>query len=147
MERDYEYSSAVYESDLQPAEEVGDSAANRTLARLGARKPETGKFPVIYDRRVAASLVGTLASAINGANITRGTSFLKDSLGKQIARSGLDFIDDPLRPRGLGSRLFDGEGLAVNKRVMIDDGVLTGWFDLLRPQNSARHQPGMPGAE
>ena len=128
MERDYEYSSAVYESDLQPAEEVGKSAATRTLARLGARKPQTGQFPVIYDRRVAASLVGTMASAINGANITRGTSFLKDSLGKQIASKGLNFIDNPLRPRGLGSRLFDGEGLAVSKRVMIDDGVLTGWF-------------------
>ncbi len=128
MERDYDYSSAVYESDLQPATEVGDSAATRTLARLGARKPETGKFPVIYDRRVAASLVGTLATAINGANISRGTSFLKDSLGKRITRSGLNFIDDPLRPRGLGSRLFDGEGLAATRRVLVDDGFLTGWF-------------------
>ena len=128
MERDYDYSSAVYESDLQPAEEVGKSAATRTLARLGARKPQTGQFPVIYDRRVAASLVGTMASAINGANITRGTSFLKDSLGKQVASKGLSFIDNLLRPRGLGSRLFDGEGLTVSKRVMIDDGVLTGWF-------------------
>ncbi len=128
MERDYDYSSAVYESDLEPADEVGKNAAVRTLARLGARKPITGQFPVIYDRRVAASLVGTMASAINGANITRGTSFLKDSLGKQVASKGLRFIDDPLRPRGLGSRLFDGEGLAVSQRVMIDDGVLTGWF-------------------
>ncbi len=128
MERDYDYSSAVYESDLQPAAEVGDSAATRTLARLGARKPETGKFPVIYDRRVAASLVGTLATAINGANISRGTSFLKDCLGKQVARSGLNFIDDPLRPRGLGSRLFDGEGLAAKRRGLVDNGFLTGWF-------------------
>ena len=128
MERDYDFSSAVFESDLQPAEEVGKSAATRTLARLGARKPQTGQFPVIYDRRIAASLVGTMASAINGANITRGTSFLKDSLGKQVTSKGLNFIDNPLRPRGLGSCLFDGEGLAVSKRVMIDDGVLTGWF-------------------
>jgi len=128
MERDYDYSSAVYESDLQPPEEIGKSAAVRTLARLGARKPETGQFPIIYDRRVAGSLVGTMASAINGANIARGTSFFKDSLGKQVASKGLNFIDDPLRPRGLGSRLFDGEGLAVNQRVMIDDGVLTSWF-------------------
>ena len=96
MERDYDYSSAVYESDLQPAEEVGRSAATRTLARLGARKPQTGQFPVIYDRRVAASLVGTMASAINGANITRGTSFLKDSLGKQVASKGMNFVDNPV---------------------------------------------------
>ena len=128
MERDYDYSSAVYECDLEPAEEVGNSAASRTLARLGARKPETGQFPVIYDRRVAASLVSTMASAINGANISRGTSFLKDSLGGRVTSKGLNFIDDPLRPRGLGSRLFDGEGLAVSKRAMIDNGVLTGWF-------------------
>ena len=128
MERDYDYSSAVYESDLQCAKDVGHSAAKRTLARLGARKPKTGKFPVIYDRRVAASLAGTMAGAINGAAVTRGTSFLKDSLGKQVARAGLNFIDDPLRPRGLGSRLFDGEGLAVSRRIMIYDGVLTGWF-------------------
>ena len=128
MERDYDYSSAVYERDLQSAEDVGHSAAIRTLARLGAVKPKTGKFPVIYDRRVASSLAGTMARAINGAAITRGTSFLKDSLGKQVTRTGMNFIDDPLRPRGLGSRLFDGEGLAVSRRMMINDGVLTGWF-------------------
>ena len=128
MERDYDYSSAVYERDLQSAEDVGHSAAIRTLARLGAVKPKTGKFPVIYDRRVASSLAGTMARAINGAAVTRGTSFLKDSLGKQVTRAGMNFIDDPLRPRGLGSRLFDGEGLAVNRRIMINDGVLTGWF-------------------
>ena len=97
-----------------------------------------------------------MASAINGANITRGTSFLKDSLGKQVASKGLSFIDNPLRPRGLGSRLFDGEGLAVSKRVMIDDGVLTGWFlDLasaklcMAPTGNARRGLGSapsPGA-
>ncbi len=128
MERDYDYSSAVYETDLQSAEDVGHSAATRTLARLGALKPKTGKFPVIFDQRVAASLVRTVAGAINGAAITRGTSFLKDSLGKQVTRAGLNFIDDPLRPRGLSSRLFDGEGLAVSRRMMIDNGVLTSWF-------------------
>ncbi|MEK9849186.1 MAG: metallopeptidase TldD-related protein, partial [Candidatus Puniceispirillum sp.] len=72
--------------------------------------------------------VGTLSGAINGAAIARGTSFLKDSLGKQVTRANLNFIDDPLRPRGMGSRLFDAEGLAVSKRKMIDNGVLTGWF-------------------
>jgi PmbA protein len=69
-----------------------------------------------------------MAGAINGASISRGTSFLKDSLGKQVTSKGLCFVDDPLRSRGLGSRLFDGEGLAVQRRVMVDDGVLTGWF-------------------
>ena len=128
MERDYDYSAAVYGSDLESAETVGKNAARRAVERLGASKPQTGSFPVVYDRRVAASLVGTMAGAINGAAIARGTSFLKDSLGKQVTRANLNFIDDPLRPRGMGSRLFDAEGLAVSKRKMIDNGVLTGWF-------------------
>ncbi len=128
MERDYDYSAAVYECDLEPAEDVGRKAAERTVERLAAQKPQTGKFPIVYDRRVAGSLVGSLASAINGAAIARGTSFLKDNLGKQVTRSGVNFIDDPLRPRGIGSRLFDAEGLPVIKRLMVDNGVLTGWF-------------------
>ncbi len=128
MERDYDYSAAVYGSDLESAETVGKNAARRAVERLGASKPQTGSFPVVYDRRVAASLVGTMAGAINGAAIARGTSFLKDSLGKQVTRANLNFIDDPLRPRGMGSQLFDAEGLAVSKRKMIDNGVLTGWF-------------------
>ena len=128
MERDYDYSAAVYGSDLESAETVGKNAARRAVERLGASKPQTGSFPVVYDRRVAASLVGTMAGAINGAAIARGTSFLKDSLGKKVTRANLNFIDDPLRPRGMGSRLFDAEGLAVSKRKMIDNGVLTGWL-------------------
>ena len=128
MERDYDYSSAVFETDLDAADAVGKNAAKRTLERLGASKAKTGKFPVIYDRRVAASLVSTLAGAINGASVARGTSFLKDQLGKKIAADGLNFIDDPLRPRGMASRLFDGEGIAVTRRTMVEDGVLKGWF-------------------
>lgn len=128
MERDYDYTAAVYAEDLDKPEDVGHSAAKRTLSRLGATKPPTGAFPVIYDHRVAASIVGALAGAINGASIARGTSFLKDKMGEQIAASGLNFVDDPLRPRGMGSRLFDGEGLAVERREMVKDGVLQGWF-------------------
>lgn len=128
MERDYDYSAAVFAEDMDSAKSIGDSAAQRTLSRLGAKKPPTGSYPVVYDKRVSASLVGTLAGAINGAAIARGTSFLKDMMGEQIAASGLTFIDDPLRPRGMGSRLFDGEGLAVAQRRMVEDGILKGWF-------------------
>lgn len=128
MERDYDYSSAVFAEDMDKPEDIGNSAAQRTLARLGAKKPPTGAYPVIYDKRVSASLVGTLAGAINGAAIARGTSFLKDKMGEQIAAAGLTFVDDPLRPRGMGSRLFDGEGLAVSRREMVKDGILQGWF-------------------
>ncbi len=128
MERDYDYSSAVFETDLDAADAVGKNAAKRTLERLGASKAKTGKFPVIYDRRVAASLVSTLAGAVNGASVARGTSFLKDQLGKKIAADGLNFIDDPLRPRGMASRPFDAEGCPVQTRKMVEDGVLQGWF-------------------
>ena len=128
MERDYDYSAAVFAADMDSPDKVGNSAATRTLARLGAIKPPTGQFPVIYDKRVSASLVSTMAGAINGASIARGTSFLKDRMGEQVAASGLTFVDDPLRPRGMGSRLFDGEGLAVKRREMVKNGVLQGWF-------------------
>ena len=128
MERDYDYSAAVYGADLDSPEAIGKSAAARTLSRLGPQKPPTGQFPVIYDQRVSGSIVGTLAGAINGASIARGTSFLKDRMGEQITSSGLTFIDDPLRPRGMASRLFDGEGLPVQKQAMVEDGVLKSWF-------------------
>jgi len=128
MERDYDYTAAVFGEDLDPAQQVGASAAERTLARLGPRKPPTGQFPVIYHNRVSGSIVGTLAGGINGAAIARGTSFLKDRMDAAITSPGLTFVDDPLRPRGMGSRLFDGEGLAVSRRNMVEDGVLQSWF-------------------
>ena len=128
MERDYDYSSAVFASDLDMPEVIGKEAARRTLARLGARKPVTGSFPILYDKRVSRSLAGHFASATNGAAIARGTSFLKDSMGEKIASAAITMIDDPLRPRGFGTCLFDGETLPVSRQTMIDKGVLQGWF-------------------
>ena len=128
MERDYDYSSAVFAEDLDDPETVGRSAATRTLARLGGRKPQTGTFPVIYDKRVSRSLAGHVASAINGAAIARGTSFLKEKMGQQIANSSVRLLDNPLLPRGMGSRLFDGETLPVQKRYLVKDGCLQGWL-------------------
>ncbi|MCE2516834.1 MAG: TldD/PmbA family protein [Alphaproteobacteria bacterium] len=128
MERDYDYSSAVYEADLKPPRDVGRNAGERTMERLGAIRPPTGDFPVIYDNRVSRSIASHIASAINGSAIARGTSFLKDKMGEAIAASGITLVDDPLRPRGMGSSPFDGEGLARRRRVMVDNGVLQGWF-------------------
>ena len=128
MERDYDYSSAVFAEDLKQPEAVGRSAATRTLARLGGRKPQTGTFPVIYDKRVSRSLAGHIASAINGAAIARGTSFLKEKMGQQIANSYINLLDNPLLPRGMGSRLFDGETLPVQKRYLVQEGCLQGWL-------------------
>ena len=128
MQRDYDYSSAVYASDLQDPEVIGKRAAERTLARLGAQKAKTGQFPVIYDNRVSRSLAGHFASAINGASIARGTSFLKDKMGEQIANKAINLIDDPLRPRGAGSRSFDGDALPVARRALISCGQLDSWL-------------------
>ncbi|EHI49240.1 putative Zn-dependent protease-like protein [SAR116 cluster alpha proteobacterium HIMB100] len=128
MERDYDYSSAVFAENLDKPEVVGRSAATRTLARLGGRKPQTGTFPVIYDKRVSRSLAGHVASAINGAAIARGTSFLKDKMGEQIANASVRLLDNPLLPRGMGSRLFDGETLPVQKRYLVKNGCLQGWL-------------------
>ena len=154
MERDYDYSSAVFAEDLKDPAEIGKNAAQRTLSRLGARKPQTGSYPVIFDTRISRSIAGHLAGAINGAAIARGTSFLKDRLGEKIASEQINIIDDPLRDRASGSRLFDGETLPVAQRNLVDQGVLTGWLlDLasagqlgMTPTgNASRSLSGPPG--
>ena len=132
MERDYDYSAACHFEDLKTPQEVGKSAGERAVRRLRARKIASQSVPVIYDKRVASSLLGHLSSAINGTAIARGTSFLKSQMGQQIFSKGILIIDDPLRLRGLASRPFDGEGLTCCKRDLIADGVLTGWVLDLR---------------
>jgi PmbA protein len=132
MQRDYDYSSAVHFADLRDPETVGRTAGERVVKRLNPRKVKSQAAPVIYDRRVAGSLIGHLLAAINGAAIARGTSFLKDMLGQRIFAPGMAIVEDPFIRRGLGSRPFDGEGLACHRRNLIDDGVLTGWVLDLR---------------
>ena len=132
MERDYDYTSAVHLSDLRTPEDVGHEAGRRAVHRLGARKVKTRQVPVIYDPRVSRGLLGSLAGAINGAGVARGTSFLKDKLGTRIFPAGLRVIDDPHRQRGLRSRPCDGEGVANKRMAIIEDGVLQTWLMDLR---------------
>lgn len=132
MERDYDYSSAVFLADLREAEEIGFEAGRRAVRRLGARKVATKQVPVIYDPRVARGLVSSLAGALNGAGVARGTSFLKDRLGQAIFARGVRVVDDPHRKRGLRSRPCDGEGIATRRRAIVEDGVLTTWLLDLR---------------
>ena len=127
MERDYEFSSSVHGCDLDDPREVGQKAGEKTVRRLGPRKPKTAGLPVIFDPRVAGALVGNFAGAINGGAITRGTSFLKDSMGKQVFAKGIDIIDDPHRPRGLRSKPFDGEGVANARLNLVANGALKSW--------------------
>ena len=135
MERDYDYSSAVHYGDLEPAAAIGKSAGERAVKRRKPRKMPSQRVPVVYDRRVSASLIGHFAGAISGPSIARGTSFLKDMMEKQVFAGGINIIDDPLRPRGLGSRPFDAEGLAVRRTALAEDGVLKSF---LLDQRSAR---------
>lgn len=128
MERDYDYTSAVFMADLRPAEDVGHEAGKRAVRRLGARKVKTCQVPVIYDPRVSRGLVSSLASAINGAGVARGTSFLKDKLGHQICKPGIRVVDDPHRLRGMRSRPCDGEGVATRPMAVVEDGRLATWL-------------------
>ena len=127
MERDYDYDSRVFQADLRDAEDIGTRAATRAVERVGARKPKTGAYPVVFDERVASSLIGSLLQATNGAVIARGSGWLRDALGKQVLPKGMSLIEDPHRARVTGSRLFDAEGLPTARRAIVDDGVLTGW--------------------
>jgi PmbA protein len=135
MERDYDYSSAVHYGDLKPAAEIGREAGERAARRLNPRKIPSQKVPVVYDRRVSASLIGHFASAIAGPSVARGTSFLKDRLGKEVFAEGISIVDDPLRRRGLGSRPFDAEGVAVAPSELVGNGLLKSF---LLDQSSAR---------
>jgi len=132
MERDYDYATAVYGRDLEDAAAVGKRAGERAVKRLNARKAATAKVPIVYDPRVSRGLLSHLASAINGASIARGTSFLRDKLGQRIFGADITITDDPHRPRGLNSKPFDGEGIANRKRAIIENGVLTTWVLDLR---------------
>jgi PmbA protein len=128
MERDYEYSSVVHLADLEDPATIGRKAAEKALARLNPVRAKTARIPVVYDPRVSASLLGHLTGAINGAAVARGTSFLRDFLGKPVLAKGLTVRDDPTRRRGLRSRPFDGEGMAGQPRAIVEDGVLTTWL-------------------
>ena len=127
MERDYFGEGRVHQADLPDAAEIGRIAGERTVARSGARKPPTGRFPVLYDERVSSSLIGHLLQASNGSAIVRGASWLRDALGHEVLPHGMTLTEDPLRPRVGGSRPFDAEGLATKPRRIVDDGVLAGW--------------------
>ena len=132
MERDYDYASTVYGEDLRTPEDIGKSAGEKAVKRLNPRKTKTTAVPVIFDTRVSGGMVSHLASAINGASITRGTSFLKDKLNERLFPAAINIFDDPHRKRGLKSRPFDAEGIETQKRALIENGVLKTWVMDLR---------------
>ena len=127
MERDYDFSSAVHRGDLRSPAEIGRTAGERAVRRANPRKVASGAYPVIFDRRLSGGILGSLLGAINAASVARKTSFLRDAMGKQVANGAITIDDDPLRPRGLGSRPFDGEGMAPAPITFVDAGLLKDW--------------------
>ncbi|MBP1883129.1 TldD/PmbA family protein [Sinorhizobium mexicanum] len=129
MERDYDFDSRLYFDDLRTADDIGRVAGERAVARLNPRQVPTAKnVTVVFDPRIARGFVGHLAGAINGASVARKTSFLRDMMGKQIMKAGIEVTDDPLIVRGASSRPFDGEGVSGAKLSIVEDGVLQHWF-------------------
>jgi PmbA protein len=128
MERDYWYTAGRGLEDLETPEDVGRIAAERTLRRLGARQVPTAEVPVVFDPDTAAELLGTVYSAMSGYAVFRNATFLKDRLGEQVASPLLTIVDEGRRPRGLGSRPFDGEGLPTRRNVPLERGVLRHWL-------------------
>jgi PmbA protein len=128
MERGGEGRSVRWQADLPTPEEIGRTAGERAVSRLGARKIDSTTAPVIFENRIAASIISPIVGAIAGPSIARGTSFLKDKLGQAIFGKGVNLTDDPHVRRGLGSSPFDDEGVKNQRTEIIADGVLTTWL-------------------
>jgi PmbA protein len=129
MERDYDFDSRIYAADLDDPYLIGRRAGERVVKRINPRQVDTGSnVTVVFDPRIARGFVGHIAGAINGASVARKTSFLRDKMGQQVLKAGLNITDDPLVVRGSSSRPFDGEGVSGRRMVMIEDGVLNHWF-------------------
>jgi len=155
MQRDHHWHGTRHLEDLDPPEDIGRIAGERAVARLNPSRPRPGRYPVLFDPRVAGTLLGHFAGAINGASVARKSSFLQDKLGQRLFSGGIRIVDDPLRRRGLRSRPFDGEGLPVARSNIVADGILTTWLADsasarqlgIRPTGHAVRGPsGPPGA-
>ncbi len=135
MERDYDFSSVRHRRDLVSPETLGNEAAKRALRRLSPRKVPTCKVPVVFDPRISRGMLSVLSGAISGSSIARGSSFLKNAMNTQIFPAHVTIIDDPYIKSGLASRPFDGEGVAGQKRTIVENGVLATWLLDMRTAN------------
>lgn len=128
MQRDYWYTNARSLADMASPEFVGNLAGKRTVRRLGVRSIKTGQYPVIFEAPLAGGLISSLISAISGGNLYRQSSFLLDSLGKQVASSLINIEELPHVKRGLASSPFDNEGVVTRSRMLVEKGVLQGYM-------------------
>ncbi|RMG16723.1 MAG: TldD/PmbA family protein [Deltaproteobacteria bacterium] len=125
---DWHYEGARFRADLRDPEAIGARAAARALSRLGQRKLPSGTYTVVVENRVAGRLLGSLLAPLSGSALYLGKSFLKDRLGETIGAPTLSVVDDPLLPRGFGSRPFDGDGLPAARRTLFEGGVLRSYL-------------------
>ena len=128
MQRDYGWHSARHLADLEAADEIGTRAATRAVDRVNPTRVKPGVMPILFDPRVATTLLGHFVGAISGSSIARKSSFLLDALETQVFAEGETIHDDPLRKRGHRSRAFDGEGLPVRPMELVSNGILNGWL-------------------
>jgi len=118
------WTTSRYLAGLEPPEAVGIEAARRTVATIGSRKVETQECAIVFDPEIGRSIVGMVFSVANGSSFWRKSSYLVGKEGELISSPLVTIIDDPLRPRGLGSRPFDGDGLPTRKNPVVERGVL-----------------------
>ena len=154
MQRDYWYSVSRSFAGLEPPEEVGRIAAQRAVRRLGARKVETCRVPVVFDQRAAGTLLGNLFDAVSGDAIYRSASFLVGKLGEKVASDAVTIVDDGTMVGGLGSSPFDDEGVRSGRTVVMEQGVLKSYLlncytarklGLKTTGNASRGMAGNPG--
>ena len=128
MVRDYDYSSKVFYNDLEESKLIAERVAKRVLDKIGSTKAPTGKFPVIFEPRVAKSILSHIISGLNGTSIINGTSFFRGKLNEHIFNKKINVIDDPHLSKGLGSKLFDAEGLGTKKMKLVSNGILKNYL-------------------
>lgn len=128
MQRDYWYSVARNAADLDQADSVGKKAGSRSVARLGAKKIATCEVPVLFEAPIASSLIGHFVGAISGGSLYRKSSFLMDSVGKQVFAPDIQIQEKPHLKKGLASGAFDNEGVTTVDRKVVENGVVQGYF-------------------
>ncbi len=128
MQRDYWYDTARAAEDMASAEAIGRRTGERALRRLNARRLSTRQCPVLFEAPVASGLIASFVSAVSGGHLYRKSSFLLDSLGRQVFPPFVQILERPFLPRGLASAPFDHEGVATRDRDVVRDGVVQGYF-------------------
>jgi|TARA_B100000029_G_scaffold65165_1_gene58249 PmbA protein len=128
MERDYEFTSKRHLSDIKGAKELGEKASEQTIRKLSPNKIGSEKISIIFDKRIAKGMLGAFAGAISSNAIARGTSFLKDKINEQIFSETINVIDKPDMNKGVGSQIFDSEGVKSDTLNLIQNGILKNYL-------------------